>query len=111
MRNKIISISAFFLASVPVILLAQTIENPLKGGGNIETIVKNILDYVLYIGGMVAIFSFIYAGFLYVTAQGNESKLKNAHAFITGTVIGVAILVCAEIIGQIIKTTIQNLRS
>jgi hypothetical protein len=111
MKKNIISITAFVLSSVPVVLLAQTIDNPLKGGGDIEAIIKNILDYILYLGGLVSIFAFIYAGFLYVKAQGNETELKKAHEFIKGTVIGVAVLISAEIIGQIIKTTIQNLRS
>ncbi len=111
MKKKIISISAIAASFIPTLILAQTINNPLNGGNDIESIVKTLLNYILYIGGIISVFAFIYAGFLYVKARGNDTKLKEAHQFITGTVIGVAILLAAEVIGQIIKTTVATLRS
>ena len=74
----------------------------------IETIVKEIL---VPVGTAVAVVMIIYAGFLYVTAGGNETQIKKAHDALLWAVIGAAILLGAYIISQAIQGTISQLQS
>ncbi len=113
MRKQIISASVFIAITLPVIVLAEVgkIENPLKGGDSIDTIFINILNFIEYAGAFVSTFAFVYGGFLYVKARGNEKGIGEAHEFMKGTIIGTLILLSATIIGEVIQKTIHNLIS
>lgn len=91
------------------------IVNPFNCGGvtpcNIFTLLKAIIDrIILPIGGVLAVLAFIYSGFLYVTAQGNDTKLAKAHRALLYTVIGTAVLLGSWVIANVIENTINSLR-
>jgi hypothetical protein len=88
-----------------------TIDNPLKEGTNslydfISLVVNNV---ILPIGGVIAVIYIIYAGFLFVTASGNEAKLKTAKTAFLYAVIGTAILLGAWAISEAVKGTIGQI--
>ncbi len=85
------------------------LPNPLGKNTTISSFIAKILEIVIYIGGIVAVFFIIYSGFLFVMARGNEDKLKGAKQTILYTVIGVAILLGAVVIQTIIKGTLVEL--
>ena len=84
-----------------------TLCNPFSGGNSlidfINTVISNI---VLPIGAVVSVFFLIYSGFLFVTAQGSEDKLKTAKTTLLYTIIGIAILLGALVISAAIKGTL-----
>ena len=85
-----------------------TLENPLRGGVNsLFGLLRLIIDKILLpIGGILAVLAFIYSGFLYVTAQGNEAKIKTAHTALLYTAIGTALLLGAWVFAGAICGTI-----
>ncbi|MDB5266494.1 MAG: protein of unknown function with transrane region [Parcubacteria group bacterium] len=88
------------------------LTNPFSKGGNslidlFNAILKNI---VLPIGGVIIILAFIYSGFLYVSAQGDENKVSTAHRAFLYTAVGAAILLGAEAISVVISNTISSLK-
>ena len=107
--RTIATIFSFLLLIVPIFVFAQ-IQNPLGGGTDIPKFISMILGYVVKIGGVIAIFAFIWSGFLYVKAQGNTEELKEAKEVFKNTCIGVAILLGAQLIASIIVGTINSLR-
>src|SRR3989344_3970098 len=79
------------------------IENPFKGGDNLYEFIKTIINSILLqIGAILAVVMTIYAGFLYVTAQGDTAKIKKAHDALLYTIIGAAILLGAWVIAEAI---------
>ena len=68
-----------------------------------------INDIILPMGGVLAVLSFIYSGFLYVVAQGNESKLAIAHRALLYTSIGTAVLLGSWVLANVICKTIGQL--
>lgn len=87
------------------------IQNPLK---NNVTDLKGLLDLIidkaiLPLGGVVAAIMIIYAGFLYVTARGNETKIQTAHKALLYAAIGTAILLGAKVLSEAIQTTVTNI--
>ena len=89
----------------PVIQL----QNPLGNGVNslfglLKAVINNIL---LPIGGMLCVLAFIYSGFLYVTAQGNETKIKTAHNALLYSAVGTALLLGAWVFANAICGTIE----
>lgn len=98
-----------FFAGIPFAHAAQgKLLNPLKYT-NIADVIVEILKVISYLGFFIAIFFIVYSGFLFVTAQGNEEKLKEARTNFYWTVIGVAILLGAWAIALIVRATVQQI--
>ncbi len=91
--------------------LQTTFPNPLKTNdliGFIELIINNV---VLPIGSVVVVFFIIFTGFLFVTAGGNEEKLKTAKSALLWTIVGAAILLGSWAISVAITNTIDAIKS
>jgi len=89
-----------------------TIPNPFKDsvGGSLNQLIRNIMnDIVLPIGGVLCVLAFIYAGFLYVTAQGNETQITKANTALLYAAIGTAILLGSWVLATAICETIGAL--
>lgn len=114
MKNTITKTMALVFSLIilfaPFFIFAQ-IVNPLKGLGPdpIPTLIKKVLVYIAEIGGGLAVFMFIYSGFLYVRALGNPTEIEKAKEVFKNTCIGTVLLVGATLIGSIISNTIGSL--
>jgi len=82
---------------LPVLVSAQiiTIENPLidKTFGDM---INRIINILLYISFGIAPIMIIVAGFYFVTAMGDEAKIKKAKQIILWTLIGLGIILCSK---------------
>jgi hypothetical protein len=97
----------------PTTNLSVKFENPFAGSGNgsLFDFLKTIIDRILLpIGGILAVLAFIYSGFLYVMAQGDESKIKTAHKALLYSAIGTAVLLGSWTLATVIENTISQLR-
>lgn len=94
-----------------------SIPNPFNCGGaggncNLFIFINTIVDRVLLpIGGILVVLAFIYSGFKFVMAQGNDGELKTAKAALTHTAIGAAILLGAKVLTTVIANTVNSLRA
>ena len=89
--------------SIPI-----NIPNPLGGTTSLHALLQKIINNILLpIGGVLAVLAFIYSGFLYVTAQGNEASLKTAHKALLYTSIGTAVLLGSWVLANMICRTIE----
>ena len=87
------------------------IDNPLAGGVDnlpalLNLIIKNIINPI---GGIVAVLMIMYAGFLYVTARGNQTQITKAHQAILYAAIGAAILLGSNLVATAIQGTIEQI--
>ncbi len=85
------------------------LPNPIRAA-SFQDLANDVLGIVSSIGGVVAVFFIIYAGFLFVTAGGNEDKHKKAKAAILYAVIGTAILLGAQALSSIVCATVESLK-
>lgn len=95
----------------PPISYPINIKNPLKNGTNSLYGFINLVinDVILPVGGVIAVIFIIYSGFLFVTAQGNETKLATAKKAFLYAAIGTAILLGAWAISLAIESTINQI--
>jgi len=119
-EKTLISCLALYFSLKYKIVLATTspgstglikIGNPLRSGTNtlqdfIELIIKQV---ILPVGGVIAVIYIIYAGFLLVTAQGNETKLAEAKRAFLYAAIGTMVLLGAWVIAEAIGGTIDQI--
>lgn len=86
------------------------LTNPLRANSLVE-LLQEFVRVVVMIAIPVAAVFIIYAGFLFVTAGGNEQKIASAKKTFFWTIIGVIILLGAGIIIQVITETVGELSS
>ena len=68
----------------------------------ISQIVGQLVNAVISLVGTILVVLIIYAGFLWMTAQGAEEKVKKAKAILTNAVIGMIIIFAAYSISDFI---------
>ncbi len=97
----------FFMVTVPY-ALAAGLENPLENSGiySFEKFVELLLKAVINIGLPIAVLSIVYSGFLFVTAQGNVTKIEEAKKTFYYTIIGVALFLGSWTLAIIVRNTI-----
>lgn len=113
MKEIFYSLIVFSILVVPLVMFAdgqggQTFPNPFGNGITtlpkfIEEITNNI---ILPVGAVVVVIMIIYAGFLFVVAQGNENKITDAKRAFMYAVIGALILLGSWVIANSIRGTI-----
>jgi len=123
LQKKVVSLfwkgGALMAIMMPVTVVADqhdaslnggsTLQNPLKDISSFGDLIAAILDIVVKIGMPIAVLFIIYSGFLFVTAQGSEEKLKKAKTSLLYTVLGTAILLGASVLANAIGSTIESL--
>jgi Type IV secretion system pilin len=121
---KRISILAVLLAFLvlPYFVFAQSPLNALQNVGNsagyqqanntsVASIAGAIVAAILSLLGVIFIILIIYAGILWMTAQGDEPKLEKAKKIITNAIIGLIITIGVFGIYQLVNLFIyQNLK-
>ena len=86
--------------------------NPLGKDTTVNSFLLSILDIVTdTIGPVIVILMLVYVGFLFVTAQGNSTKISAAREALLWTVVGALILLGAKAIAIGIKATVEALSS
>ncbi|MBX4206550.1 pilin [Candidatus Parcubacteria bacterium] len=94
----------------PPIVVKVELQNPFKVGDNLLSLMKSILEnIVMPIGGILCVLGFIFAGFKYVTAQGNSAKLATANKALLYSAIGTAVLLGALLISTVVGNTLNSL--
>ncbi len=83
--------------------------NPLKVT-SISELLQLILQIVTLFATPIIIFFIIYAGFLFVTAQGKPDQITKARNALLYSLIGGAIILGANILLTIILTTVKSLQ-
>ena len=81
-----------------------------KGEGALPKLIGGFIKQAIGLLGIILVVLIIYAGFLWMTAAGNEDKVKKAKAILTNAVVGMVLIFAAYavtdfVIGALIKGT------
>ena len=118
MKKLLLKVSAWF-ATLPVLLLpaaalaqlseAQTDLTTVGTSIGVDAttntlpeLIGNIIAVLLSVLGIIFVVLVVYAGFLYLTAAGDDTKVKKAKTLLTQSVIGLIIIVAAYAIAAFV---------
>jgi hypothetical protein len=108
--------------ALPLMALAQSNPNPFTtaqtnvsnvgnaagvttgGTTDLYTIIGNVINIILGFLGVLLLLYILYAGFLWMTAGGNEENIEKAQAYIKNAVIGLVIIILAFAISNFVLT-------
>jgi len=116
------AISAYAIAFLPSTVLAQSGVSPGKpgdalsgvgsalgqSGGDLPTLIGNIINIFIGILGIIFVVLVVYAGFLYLTAAGEDKKIEKAKSLLTQSVIGIIIILAAYAIANFVVTALTQ---
>ncbi len=94
------------MAQVTALTNRLIAENKLKGiglqptspkgsVGQLETIVSNVIGFITIVAAIFFVFQIIFAGYSFMSAQGDEKKLEMARQKLTQSILGLTIVVIA----------------
>ena len=92
---------------VPVTVFAQ-ISNPITSG-TLAALLVEVIRIIILIAVPVVILAVIYAGFLFVTAGGNEQKLTQAKQIFFWSLVGGLILFGGQAIAEGLCATVETI--
>lgn len=111
--------SAVFGATSPVVADSEdspvrsanaiTIDNPIIAD-DVQELFQTIIDIVLVFAIPIIVFFIIYAGFLYVTARGNESTIQQAHMALLYALVGGLLILGARVLIEVVQGTVDSVR-
>ena len=101
MKKILLALVVVMLLATPMLLLAEEGGGEENGVGEVPDInpiaaLKTIIQYAFYVLMILAVLFLIMAGFMFVTARGNEDQIKKARTMLTYAVIGVVVAILAQ---------------
>lgn len=88
--------------------LKPPIGDGTDGGTDLQTIFMNVLDMVQTIMIMASTLYLLFAGFMFVTAKGDPTKLKKAQNALLWGLVGAALILTAEVLALGIGDTVKE---
>ncbi len=76
------------------------------GGKDLMGFLKDILNYGIALAAFVCVVILIFAGYSYITAAGDESKIQKATSTLTWAIVGLIICFIAVILVQFVLNSL-----
>lgn len=114
MKKVLIYSLVYLLVFLPAVVMAQNggvgnlvpCEGPDCQVDDFMELVFNVINFVIFIGVIFSSLVFAYAGFLYITAQGDTTKVKKATKMFTGVAVGLFLAFISFLIIQLITSSL-----
>jgi hypothetical protein len=94
--------ATFNLENSGSIVESAGVNAGLANAADLPTIVGKSISVLLGVLGLLFVVYVVYAGFLYLTAQGEETNVKKAKKMLSQAVIGMIIVVSAYAITNVV---------
>ena len=105
MSQKLLLLLLTLLFGIFQLAQATTLEIPNWLGDitDVNSLINRIINLLVKLAIVIAPILIIYAGFLYITAAGNEQTIQKAHRVLIWALIGLAVVILATGIPALIK--------
>lgn len=90
---------------------AEPYPNPLGDVNTIPDFLSLVLQGLSMLLLPLVVIFIIYAGYLFVTAQGEERKIQKARTALLWTLIGAGVILGAQIMANILSDTLTELNT
>ncbi len=78
---------------------------------NLSVTVALILNWIFSFLGIIFVVLFVYAGFLWMTAGGNETQIEKSKKIMTAAVIGLVLILMSYAISKFVTGALYNATS
>lgn len=101
-------------AVIPMVALASshipTGVDPIVGGSNLTVagVIKAVITFILAFAAAIAVLFLVVGGILYMTAGGNDDKVKKARSMIFSAIIGLIVIILSFIIVNFATKSVKD---
>lgn len=86
-------------------------ESPLKNITSLEDLLVAVLNSLIYILSPIIVVMIVMTGFKYVAAQGNPTKIAEAHRALMWTVVGALAVLGSKALAYAIEATVSQFKT
>ena len=88
--------------------LSYSFGNPISEIQTINDLINEIIKFLFNLAIVICPIIIVYAGFLYITAAGNQQKIATAQKTLIWALIGLAVVLLASAVPNIIKNVLYG---
>lgn len=108
-KQSIIRLTALFVVvGLPFVLAPEAFAQASGNVGQVESFIRSLIKVLAGLAGLVATGFFVVGGFGYITSSGNPEKLDKAKQTLIWSGTGLAIVIGAFVISNIITELATN---
>jgi hypothetical protein len=109
MRSKrTLTLIAIYIALGVPLVLVQPVFAQAAGVGQVEGFIRNIIQVVAGLAGLIATGFFVIGGFGYITSSGNPDNLEKSKRTLLYSSVGLAITIGAFVLSNIVTEIASN---
>ncbi len=77
-------------------------------GTSITGLITTIINWMLALAGLIAVFFLVVGGFRYIAAGGNEEAAEKGKSTVINAIIGIVIIVLSYVIVNVVSNLVTN---
>ncbi len=109
MRSKKLLFIAILVAfGLPIILPDAALAQGSGDVGQVESFIRNVIQVIAGLAGLIATGFFVVGGFGYITSSGNPENLEKSKRTIIFSATGLAITIGAFVLSNIVTGLASN---
>lgn len=97
------AVALFVALGLPFVLAAPVLAAD-GNVGQVENFIRSVIKVIAGLAGLIATGFFVVGGFTYITSSGNPEQLDRAKRTLTWSAVGLAIVIAAFVISNIVTT-------
>ena len=109
LKNLILKFLFIIIALSPYVMLPNCFATSATANvSQVSSFLKNVIEALAGLSGLVATGFFVVGGFSYITSSGNPQRLEKAKRTILFAAIGLAITIAAFVLTNIVSGLASN---
>ncbi len=101
-QSKIVAL--IVAVGIPFLIAPPALAAPTGDAAQVENFIRSVIQLIAGLAGLIATGFFVVGGFTYITSSGNPEKLDQAKRTLFYSAIGLAIVIAAFVISNIVTT-------
>ena len=107
-KKQLMFLSLFVAVGIPIVLTNTALAQSAGNVGQVENFIRNVIQVIAGLAGLIATGFFVVGGFGYITSSGNPETLERSKRTLIFSGIGLAITIGAFVLSNIVTTLATN---
>lgn len=107
-KKQLMFLSLFVAVGLPMVLTNTALAQSAGDVGQVENFIRNVIQVIAGLAGLIATGFFVVGGFGYITSSGNPETLERSKRTLIFSGIGLAITIGAFVLSNIVTTLATN---
>lgn len=103
-KKQLIFLSLFISLGIPFVLTSSVLAQSSGDVGQVENFIRNVIQAIAGLAGLIATGFFVVGGFGYITSSGNPDTLERSKRTLIYSGMGLAITIGAFVLSNIVTS-------